>query len=89
MDDITVVDECVTDEGESVSRYDSAYFEAKAGRFQHVDDGDTDQEPNSRSCTISLLHALKGNLDTTVRCWRIAIGSSDIVFDFCKGAEHH
>jgi hypothetical protein len=45
MDGVTVVNEGITDKGKCVSRNDGAYSESKAGRFQHIDDKNTDQKP--------------------------------------------
>jgi hypothetical protein len=79
MDDVTVVNEGVTDKGKVFSLNDRAYSESKAGSFQHIDDQNTDQKPNARSCTISLVNTLKGNFYAAVRGGRISVGSPDEV----------
>ena len=89
MDDVTVINKGVADEGEFVSRNDGAYFESKAGSLQHIDDRDTDQKPNARSCPISLVNALKGDFYTALRGGRVSVGSPYIVLDLRKGAKHH
>ena len=89
MDNITVVNEGVTDKGKFVPQNDGAYSEFKASSFEHVDDRDTDQKSNARCCTLSMVDALKGNFYTAVYGGQISVGSPDIVLDLCKGAKHH
>ena len=84
-----IVNKGITDKGKCVSRNDGAHSESKAGRFQHIDDRNTDQKPNSRSCTIALVNTLKGNFYTAVRGGQISVGSPDIVLHLCEGAKHH
>ena len=89
MDNVTVVNKGVTDKGKFVSQNDGAYSESKAGSFKHIDDRNTDQKPNARSCTVSLVNALKRNFYTAVRGGQISVGSPDIVLHLCEGAKHH
>jgi hypothetical protein len=89
MDNVTAVNKGITDKGKFVSRNDGAHSESKASRFQHIDDRNTDQKPNARSFTVSLVNALKGKFYAAVSGGGISVGSPDVVLDLCEGAKHH
>jgi hypothetical protein len=73
MDEVTVINKGVTDKQKFVSQNDGAHSESKAGSFQHVDDRNTDQKPNARSCTVALVNTLKGNFYPAVQGGQISV----------------
>ena len=88
MDKVRIVDERVTDEFERVVGDRSPHTKSKPLCFQHINDGDADNQPDSWARSVALSNALEGYLDTLISRGRIAVRGPDVVFHLIKCADH-
>ena len=89
MYEIRIIDEGVTNKPARRARNGGKVGEAKTFLTEEVDKGNTNDQPDSWASTVALTYALKGTkVNSAIIGGRVAIGSSNIVFDLLKGAKN-